>query len=443
MLKIFYISKKLRLKNLFVFIFVVLATYSQNGFQIAHNKTSYKMPFELNSNLIILDVTLNDVPMKFILDTGVDKTVMFSLENVDSIQFINLEKIILKGLGNDDPIEAYVSLDNKLQVGKLFDNQHKTYVILDQNINFSSRLGVSINGVIGYDFFKNFVVDINYNTQTITVFNKPSKRLIKKLKNYNKESIQLINNKPFLDSDITIGNTELKGQMLLDLGNSDGFWIFSDNDFDDINCFDDFLGKGFSGDIYGSRCRAPKIVVNNQIFVEPIFVKPDTESIQNVILNNNRIGSFGGNYLKRFHTIWDYKNKVVYFRKNKKINEPFEYNMSGMVIQQEGAEWQINNSTKRIYTDKDLVYSKNITDLQNLRLVPVYKIVSVNKESEPYQKGVREGDQILSINDKKVSDMSLNEINALFRKQEGKKIVMNILSNQTSKKISFKLKRLI
>ena len=41
------------------------------------------------------------------------------------------------------------------------------YVVLDSKINFTSRLGVLVHCIIGYNIFKDFVVEINYRSKYI------------------------------------------------------------------------------------------------------------------------------------------------------------------------------------------------------------------------------------------------------------------------------------
>jgi hypothetical protein len=44
------------------------------------------------------------------------------------------------------------------------------YVILDEEFNISSHVGIPVNGVIGYHLFKNHPIFIDYVSKKITVY---------------------------------------------------------------------------------------------------------------------------------------------------------------------------------------------------------------------------------------------------------------------------------
>ncbi|NJM79735.1 MAG: hypothetical protein HC854_09130 [Flavobacterium sp.] len=64
------------------------------------------IPFELTHNLIIMEVTINDVKLNMLLDTGSDKSLLFSFPENDSIRLYDSRKIKINGLGNGENIEA-------------------------------------------------------------------------------------------------------------------------------------------------------------------------------------------------------------------------------------------------------------------------------------------------------------------------------------------------
>jgi hypothetical protein len=47
------------------------------------------------------------------LDTGVEPTLIFSLDDKDEVKLFDVEKLILKGLGSKDAIDSYKSAKNK------------------------------------------------------------------------------------------------------------------------------------------------------------------------------------------------------------------------------------------------------------------------------------------------------------------------------------------
>jgi hypothetical protein len=48
-----------------------------------------------------------------LLDTGVEQTLIFSLDDKDEVKLFDLEKLKLNGLGSTDAIDSYKSSKNK------------------------------------------------------------------------------------------------------------------------------------------------------------------------------------------------------------------------------------------------------------------------------------------------------------------------------------------
>ena len=103
--------------------------------------------------------------MSFLLDTGVEDSILFSLDETDEVKFSQVEKIKIRGLGSNDSFEGYKSNHNKLSINKYTDLNHVIYLVLDQNINISAQVGFPVNGIIGYHFFENNLVKINYTNK--------------------------------------------------------------------------------------------------------------------------------------------------------------------------------------------------------------------------------------------------------------------------------------
>lgn len=58
--------------------------------------------------------------------------------------------------------------------------------------------------------------------------------------------------------------------------------------------------------------------------------------------------------------------------------------------------------------------------------------------------GLKEGEQLLNINGKATSRMNLNEVIALLKKREGKKMRLEVLTSEgETKKVKFKLAPLL
>src|SRR5690606_5249212 len=102
--------------------------------------------------LIIIPVEINGIELSFILDTGVNKTIIFNFLNIsDSLQIKNTETIFLRGLGEGEAIKALKSTQNISKIGDAINIDQELYAVLNSNLNFAPRLGFPLHGIIGYD----------------------------------------------------------------------------------------------------------------------------------------------------------------------------------------------------------------------------------------------------------------------------------------------------
>ena len=147
------------------FIITINISYGQNGFHFESTQRKIVIPFQLINNLIFIPINVNGEALTFLLDTGVDETVLFSLNDKNEVSLFNVEKLKLKGLGSSDAIDAYKSSKNVLEINGYKDFSHNIYIVLDQEFNFSSLIGIAVNGIIGYNFFKNNLIKIDYESK--------------------------------------------------------------------------------------------------------------------------------------------------------------------------------------------------------------------------------------------------------------------------------------
>jgi len=129
----------------FLVSLIFTTVFSQNDFQIDNDKGYFKQEFKLINDLVIIPVQLNGRELSFLLDTGVNSTILFSITQEDSSQVNNPTVVYLKGLGSDKPLRALKSNTNKLRVGEAFSSDQDIYLIEGNVFSISNRLGIPIN----------------------------------------------------------------------------------------------------------------------------------------------------------------------------------------------------------------------------------------------------------------------------------------------------------
>ncbi|KUJ50992.1 peptide-binding protein [Chryseobacterium sp. JAH] len=423
--------------------FVCIFANAQNSFEIKKAK-KVVVPFKLINNLIFIPITVNGAELIFLLDTGVAETTIFSLENKE-MRLSKLEKMRFSGLGGSTSIEGFKSDHNVGKIGENFVNTSFTlFIILDQNINLSSHVGIPVNGIIGYHFFKNHPVLIDYTSKKITIY-KDKELFSKKIKKFDELPISVERNKPYVFADVEMTNERKSSKLLLDLGNSDAIWLFptliKDFVYNRPN-IEDYLGRGFNGDIYGKRSRIHHFYLGNFKFEKPLTAMPDEFSIQHVSLVGERKGSVGGDILRRFTTAFDYANQKLYLKKNGNYDDPFHFNMSGLDFQQDGMQWEkdiVNLESKKKDNAGTGVEVINNSLQYKFVLKPIFSIAGVRKDSPADKAGLKKGDQLISINGRKTADMTLQKIMEMMKSDENKTINMLIVRKNQELTFSFKL----
>lgn len=404
------------------FSLLVFSTiFAQGDVVFFNSKKRVNIPFKFINNLIIVPIKVNGTELNFLLDSGIEETILFSLDEKKQLPLFNVEKIRLKGLGKQDAIEGLKSYKNKLSIGNLELSNQEIVVILDQDFNFSSSLGIEVNGMIGYHFFNKNLIKIDYSKKKIVVYNPNYYDLNKILSKFKEYTITLENQKPYIMLELELNNRNFDAKYLIDTGNSDGLWLF-ENENKNVKIpqrnFDDFLGRGFSGEIFGKKAKIPSLSLGEFNFKEVVTAFPDSLSMRNVKMVQNRVGSIGGEILRRFTVIFDYKRNKFYLEKNKYFKDKFIYNTSGITFHHVGMQWYKEELRigGLVVRENEGAYKNSNTDLKyNFKLIPIYEIMNVRKNSPAEKVGLLSGDVIVKINGNEVYRLSLENINRLMK----------------------------
>lgn len=425
--------------------------YSQTGFQFEGNKNKIKIPFKLINNLIIIPLEVNGVDLNFLLDTGVEESILFSLDETDTISFAQIEKIKIKGFGKKEAFDGYKSILNQIKAKDYIDKNHTLYLVLDQDINISSQIGIPVNGIIGYHFFKNNLVKIDYQRKNIIIFKNKEKQINSIKNSFEKIPLSLKEGKPYLTTKVSFdANNVLEAKLLLDIGNSDAIWLFKEKNnqikVPEIN-FIDFLGKGFSGDVFGSRGRINYFEIGKFNFPNPLTSFPNSEDTQGTEIVEDRLGTVGSEIMKRFNLFVDYSGNAIYLKKNEYFDEPFNFNMSGIEIQHQGLQWVESDYEQNPAFNNNVLDGSGEKIMHNLLykfdLKPIYVVANIRNGSPADLAGLKKYDIIVRINNKEGYYYTLQEINDLLKSEEGKIVEFEVNRKGIFLKFKVQLKSLI
>jgi predicted aspartyl protease len=332
------------------------------------------IPYQTEIGKIILPVTINDKTYRFLLDTGAPN--LFSPEVLKDINSIEGDSIKISDANNLNEYMKSVVVP-QLKIGNLtFENQAGLVYDFDKHILMKCY---NIDGIIGSNLFRKSILKINSQNQTITITNK-----IKQLKIENKPmKMVLVNHQlsPYIKLKfIGKDNKKASDMVLIDTG-MDGLYDMSKRAYSIFEKYNIFNVIGTStgiGDLglFGSGSATEQKL----LLVETTFLNQYV--LNNVVIsttsdNNSRIGL---DFLKHGNYTFDFINKKFYF-------EPVNRVELGL-----RPKFQTSLQNNKVVIG--LIWDENLKTLMN------------------------SGDEVISIDQENISEMSL--CNYLAHKKDWK-----------------------
>lgn len=407
---------------LLLFLFMLPALFAQDlpsdlGFKLLNNRKSVKIPFKGVSNLIVIPVMVeNQIPLQFVLDTGVKTAILTDRIYGDLIGINYVRKYTLRGAGKFQVVEAYVASDVSFYLPDIEGNSLTLIVLEEDYLDLSSQLGFKVDGILGYDFFSRFVVKIDYESQELTIYDP---KYFKPPKRHKKVKLKIENTKPYIELMMREkeGTKERPLSLMLDTGASHALLLHQDESnkrysLPEKTLFST-LGRGLGGDVFGHIGRIESLRLQDFYFEQVLASFPQDSTYGNAEDWSDRGGTIGGNFLNRFTVTIDYPGEAVYLKKGRRFKEPFVFNKSGLTLVAKGPA--LNS----------------------------FEIQEVQEDSPAYHAGVRVGDKLLKINGQNASNLELSTILEILAKHEGKKIKLLMERNGKKFKVLFRLKDII
>lgn len=369
----------------------------QIGFRFTSNAKSVKIPIETYHNLILVPLRINNsMEMNFILDTGVKTTIFTEPLLANFLSFGKTRKIKVIGLGEGKAIEAEVASNLNISLPSGIEGKGLNMVVLPENtISFSSMFGKPVYGIIGYEVFKHFVIEINYFNNFIRLY-KPNKY---KPKKGTIIPIQIERTKPYIETTVVAENGTEKTRLLIDTGASQAVSLWHERVDMPTKTIGAFLGQGLSGNIFGRLGRIKGFQVGDFYFENVVAAYPEAESLKMIEAPGEWQGNLGAAILKRFSVTFDYPNNRIILRKNANFKKPFTYNISGIELVATGPFYQ------------------------------AYEVSHIREDSPAHEAGLQKGDILLSVSNFKTEEYDIGEIYNRLNRKPGKKVCLRLKRN--------------
>ena len=384
-------------------------------FDLNNGAKSIKMPFKLVRNLVVIKLNINGKgPFNFILDTGVGLMIITEPKLVDSINLENKRTIKMPGLGEGDAYEAYVTPPLNIEIPGLKSYDVAAAILKTDHFNLSNFAGMPIHGLLGYEFFNNLAVKLNFIDSTVTVYKPADVRLFRRGV---KIPITIESHKPYMEAKVKLPNgTEQMCKLVIDLGA--GHPVSLENMIKKQGLPQKFiianLGIGLSGPISGFLSRIDEVDIGKYKVKKVITSFPNDYDEQTLrYISVRRDGNLGVGILKKFMVIFDYPDNAIYLKPNTNFGEPFEHDMSGIEYYAAGEGF------------KHLIISR------------------VEPGSAADEVGLEKDDEITSINFKPVGNMTLEEIDNILKSKNERNLLIEVYHDHKFDRVILTLKRRI
>ncbi|PZR37274.1 MAG: hypothetical protein DI538_12715 [Azospira oryzae] len=405
----------LKIASLFgVLLFPVFSFAQTLGFSLAEGQRSVQIPIEIHNNLVVVPIVLNgQLPLKFILDTGVRTAILTEKTFSDILNLSYSRKYTIAGPGGQKVVDAFVTNNVSLDLPGVHGEGHALLVLETDYLELRNFLGTDVHGILGYELFSRFIVQIDYENKKLVL---TTPQYFRKRVRFKSLPITIEDTKPYLRATVEINDsTKVNAKLLVDSGASHGLVLEPSSDSRIAipePHIKSIIGRGLGGIISGQIGRIRAVDLGDFKIPEVICNFPDPNSYMDTLKASRMIfrhGSIGGEILSRFTVIFDFPAEKIHLKKNHSYRKNFYYNLSGLTLKAKGSS----------------LHRFEISD------------VRVNSTAE--KAGLQVGDLILKVNGLSSTELDLNTVNGFFNSKPGKKITLDIERAGQRMKKTFRL----
>lgn len=285
-------------------------------------------------NSIFIKVQVNEnTTGRFLLDLGSPVTVLdsqFVAQN--NIQLDSIDFVSVGGSGNSEP-EIMPLYSNMPLIA--YGDTLNSYEIIVYNL----KKIISIeDGIIGYPFFENRLVYLDYLKQELKTFT--NRNLIDN--SFKEIPLTFINGKPYFNLTLKINDSlSVEGMFLFDTGSELGIKLdkYYTDSLDLFNKIDKKIisstkNAGVGGTRYTFMIKADQTKFSN-FNIDNLLVhcSIQTQGAGSKKIGK-RVGTVGNLFLQNFYIIFDIDNNKVFLKPNSNYYKKFTYIRSGIGLGQ-------------------------------------------------------------------------------------------------------------
>jgi hypothetical protein len=273
--------------------------------------------------------------------------------------------------------------------------------------------GRAVGGVLGYDFIKEFVVEIDYDAQTINLYEplgyayQGAGEIV---------PVGFADRKPTVKAALILsGHEPFEGTFEIDTGSDEVMLVNSP--FVKAHGLSELVSNfrlgnsgGMGGMVRSQTGRVAGVRLGRFTLDRPLVTLSQAQVGTHATADYD--GALGGELFRRFKLILDYARRRIILERNAHLNEPVETDMSGLEFAAEGDDFR------------------------------QYVVNEVTERSPAAEAGVREEDVLTAVDGRPASEFTLEQILALLRREDERRVLTFKRDDQTLN-FNIKLRRLL
>ena len=354
----------------------------QPAVQLAPSQALHTLPFELYDGRIYIQASIaGSGPRTFLVDTGAQITHLTS-ELVNELGLQTGGSIGITGVGPG-------RIDGQYVRGALLDMggvrlPTKKAIAAPGEALFGpvyAGSGKRFEGVIGYDLFAAYAVEVDYEGRALRLYDPRGYRLPEGAEIV---PIRLVDKKPYLTGIVSLGGRSIEANLHFDTG-SGGAIGFNGNFVEGEGLLAlagttlPSYNRGVGGITAARLGRAESLTIGKTVVEQPFVT---LALAQGRGVRSDSAGRIGGAILRRFTVAINYAGRTVGLLPNGNFGLPIETDMSGLALA----------------TAAD----------------GVVQVLRVEEASAGAEAGIRAGDRLLSIDGRSAPELSLEAIRGML-----------------------------
>jgi hypothetical protein len=345
------------------------------------------IPFELVRGHVVLSVTVDDSrPLSFLLDTG-NKFAVIELACAKELGVKLGAAVQVKGVGPRETSGTFVE-SGMFKVSGLTGYAQPLSLAIPLG-NIAARMGHDVDGILGADFVREFVLELDYPARVIRLHDKNTFAY-----SGAGESVAMrldAQGHPTVEGEVTpVGGDPLRGRFMLDVGSDAALNLYGPFVTEHhlpgakLKTIPGLGHAGTGGKASGRTGRVSAFKIGQYTLDHPIAFFAEDKA--GAFASTEVQGSVGQEVLSRFKVYLDYAHQRVILEPSPSFAEAFDHAISGLFIEAEGKDY------KR------------------------FRITEALEESPASEAGLRVGDMIADIDGKGSAEWTLTQLIDVLRR---------------------------